>query len=102
MLLGDAAATAVREDRLACRERGWAKPMLPGIEVAAVSTTDNDDSAEIDQMIQELGDWRGPKLSRLRSVIKQAVPGVIEELKWRKPSNPHGVHLVSGRTDLHG
>ncbi len=59
--------------------------------MAAVSTTDNDDSAEIDQMIQELGDWRGPKLSRLRSVIKQAVPGVIEELKWRKPSNPHGV-----------
>ena len=42
-------------------------------------------------MIQELDDWRGPKLARLRSLIKEAVPGVLEELKWRKPSNPHGV-----------
>ena len=53
--------------------------------------TDNDDSAEIDEIIQELGDWRGPKLSRLRALIKKSVPGVTEELKWRKPSNPHGV-----------
>ena len=42
-------------------------------------------------MVLELGDWRGPKLSRLRSLIHEAVPGVVEELKWRKPSNPHGV-----------
>jgi hypothetical protein len=56
-----------------------------------VSATNDDDSVEIDEMIQELGDWRGPKLSRLRSLIKKAVPEVTEELKWRKPSNPHGV-----------
>jgi hypothetical protein len=55
-----------------------------------VSTTNND-SAEIDEMIKELGDWRGPKLSRLRALINNAVPGVTEELKWRKPSNQHGV-----------
>jgi len=42
-------------------------------------------------MIEELGDWRGPKLAQLRSLIKEAVPGVNEELKWRKPSNAHGV-----------
>jgi hypothetical protein len=50
-----------------------------------------DDSSEIDEMVQELGDWRGSKLARLRTLIKKAVPGVDEELKWRKPSNPHGV-----------
>jgi hypothetical protein len=37
------------------------------------------------------GDWRGKMLSRLRALIKQADPEVIEELKWRKPSNPAGV-----------
>ena len=56
-----------------------------------MSTASSDDAVEIDEMIQELGDWRGPKLSDLRTLIKKAVPGVTEELKWRKPSNPHGV-----------
>ena len=59
--------------------------------MATADTAKNDDSREIDEMIQELGDWRRPKLSQLRSLIKEAVPGVGEELKWRKPSNPHGV-----------
>ena len=59
--------------------------------VVTTGKTDNDDSAEIEEIIRELGDWRGPKLSRLRALIKKAVPGVTEELKWRKPSNPHGV-----------
>ncbi len=59
--------------------------------MVTTSTANNDDSVEIDAMIQELGDWRGRKLSRLRALIKKASPGVIEELKWRKPSNPHGV-----------
>ncbi len=38
--------------------------------------------------IKELGDWRGKTLSRLRALIKQADPEVVEEWKWRKPSNP--------------
>ena len=59
--------------------------------MVSTSTTNNDDSVEIDELIQDLGDWRGPKLSRLRALIKKADPGVTEELKWRKPSNPHGV-----------
>jgi hypothetical protein len=41
--------------------------------------------------IQELGDWRGETLYRLRALIKQADPNVVEEVKWRKPSNPAGV-----------
>lgn len=45
----------------------------------------------IDARIRELGDWRGETLSRLRALIKQADPEVVEELKWRKPSNPAGV-----------
>jgi len=41
----------------------------------------------IDQQIVRLGDWRGELLSRLRTLIKQADPEVVEEVKWRKPSN---------------
>jgi hypothetical protein len=37
----------------------------------------------IDGRIKELGDWRGEMLSRLRTLIKQAVPEVVEEWKWR-------------------
>jgi hypothetical protein len=42
----------------------------------------------IDARIEELGDWRGATLSKLRALIRQADPDVIEEWKWRKPSNP--------------
>jgi hypothetical protein len=45
----------------------------------------------IDRKIAELGDWRGPILARLRQLIRQADPEVIETVKWRKPSNPAGV-----------
>ncbi|MGH3632171.1 MAG: DUF1801 domain-containing protein [Sciscionella sp.] len=41
----------------------------------------------IDARIKELGDWRGELLSRLRTLIKQADPDVVETVKWRKPSN---------------
>ncbi|MFL9870884.1 DUF1801 domain-containing protein [Paraburkholderia megapolitana] len=40
-------------------------------------------SALIDQKIVELGDWRGATLSRMRDLIKDAVPDVVEEWKWR-------------------
>ena len=45
----------------------------------------------IDARIKELGDWRGETLSKIRRLIKQADPKVVEELKWRKPSSPAGV-----------
>src|SRR5215468_1562794 len=41
----------------------------------------------IDARIKELGDWRGETLARIRMLIKQADPDVVEEVKWRKPSN---------------
>jgi hypothetical protein len=41
----------------------------------------------IDARIKTLSDWRGETLARVRSLIKQADPGVAEEVKWRKPSN---------------
>jgi hypothetical protein len=42
----------------------------------------------IDARIEELGDWRGETLSRVRRVIKDADPDVVEEWKWVKPTNP--------------
>ena len=42
----------------------------------------------IDAKIEELGDWRGETLSRLRGLITQADPEVVEEWKWRKATNP--------------
>jgi len=52
-------------------------------------------SQEIDAKIKELGDWRGRTLARVRALIKAADPEVVEEVKWRKPSNPAGVPVWS-------
>ena len=53
------------------------------------------DSAEIDDRIAQLGGWRGAMLGRLRALIKEADPQVVEEIKWRKPSSPSGVPVWS-------
>ena len=53
------------------------------------------DSQAIDAKIAALGDWRGEMLERIRALIKQADPDVVEEVKWRKPSNPAGVPVWS-------
>ena len=45
----------------------------------------------IDARLAELGDWRGAALARVRRLIREADPDVIEDVKWRKPSNPGGV-----------
>ena len=45
--------------------------------------------------IKEPGDWRGETLARIRMLIKQADPEMVEEVKWRKPSNPAGVPVWS-------
>jgi hypothetical protein len=52
-------------------------------------------SQQIDAIIREPGDWRGKKLSQLRAVIKKADPGVVEDVKWKKPSKPMGVPVWS-------
>ena len=49
----------------------------------------------IDAKIAALGDWRGAMLALIRSLIRQADPEVVEDVKWRKPSNPLGVPVWS-------
>ena len=48
-------------------------------------------SQQIDEKLRSLGDWRGAMLARLRRLIREADPEVVETVKWRKPSNPLGV-----------
>lgn len=45
----------------------------------------------IDAKIKTLGDWRGEALARVRTLIREACPDVVETVKWQKPSNPAGV-----------
>ena len=52
-------------------------------------------SEQIDATIGQLGDWRGDLLARIRRLIKEADPSIIEEVKWRKPMNPAGVPVWS-------
>jgi hypothetical protein len=56
-------------------------------------------SRMIDERIKELGDWRGKMLSRLRTLIKQADPEVVEEWKWRGvPVWSHDGLICTGET----
>jgi hypothetical protein len=50
---------------------------------------------KINSRIQELGDWRAGMLSRIRVLMKQADPKIIEEVKWIKPTNPLGTAVWS-------
>jgi len=45
-------------------------------------------SANIARRIKELGDWRGQALAHVRRLILEADPGIVEEWKWAKPTNP--------------
>jgi hypothetical protein len=49
----------------------------------------------IDAKIAAVADWRGETLASIRKLIQEADPEVIEEVKWRKPSNPSGVPVWS-------
>jgi hypothetical protein len=52
-------------------------------------------SQEIDANIGKSSDWRGETLSRLRGIVLSAVPALVEEVKWKKPSKPEGVPVWS-------
>lgn len=54
-----------------------------------------DAAREITQRFRELGDWRGETLAKMRALILDADPEIVEEIKWRKPSNPAGVPVWS-------
>jgi hypothetical protein len=45
-------------------------------------------SEQIDARIEELGDWRGETLARVRALVKEADPEVVEEFKWAKATSP--------------
>ena len=63
------------------------------------SQKDKTPSQLIDQRIKELGDWRGETLSRLRALVKEADPDVVEEWKWRGvPTWYHDGILFTGET----
>ena len=53
-----------------------------------MNTMEKTPSQMIDERIKELDDWRGEMLSRIRTLIKQADPEVVEEWKWVKATNP--------------
>jgi hypothetical protein len=61
-------------------------------------------SAFIDQKIKELGDWRGKTLAKVRDIIHEADPEIVEEWKWAKPKSPgtpvwsHGGIVCTGET----
>ena len=56
---------------------------------------DGSGSERIDRIIKDLGDWRGETLARVRKLIKEADPSVVEEAKWVKASSPNGVPVWS-------
>ena len=59
------------------------------------SLKDRSAHEQIDAIIMKLTDWRGERLTKLRALIEQADPNVIEEVKWKKPSNPDGIPVWS-------
>jgi hypothetical protein len=66
---------------------------------AKEATAGGSPSRMIDAKIKELGDWRGEMLARIRSIIKKAVPDVVEEWKWRGvPVWEHDGIICTGET----
>ena len=69
--------------------------MTPGTTPAGVPE-DASPSQFIDARIEELGGWRGATLSRLRGIIRDADPDVVEEWKWRNPVWSHDGIICTG------
>jgi hypothetical protein len=69
-----------------------------------MASNDTDASQRIDDRIKELGDWRGQTLSKVRGIIKDADPDIVEEFKWAKASSPgtpvwsHDGNICTGET----
>jgi hypothetical protein len=69
-----------------------------------MANSETNPSELIDQRITELGDWRGKALSKVRAIIRQADPDIVEEWKWVKPTNPgtpvwsHNGGICTGET----
>src|SRR5215217_7600699 len=82
-----------RESGMTGREENMKKP---------AASQDQSASDLISERIAELGDWRGDTLSRMRKFVKAAIPDVVEEWKWVKPTRPgtpvwsHGGIICTG------
>jgi hypothetical protein len=69
-----------------------------------VASDNADPSKKIDERIEDVGGWRGEVLRRVRQVILDADPDIVEEWKWVKPTNPgvpvwsHGGGICTGET----
>src|ERR671937_735735 len=69
-----------------------------------MANTETNASKLIDKRIREVGDWRGKTLSRVRGIIREADPDIVEEWKWVKPTNPgtpvwsHNGDICTGET----
>jgi hypothetical protein len=63
--------------------------------VTPAATSGPSASRQIDAIVRRTAGWRGEKLRQLRAHIRAADPGVIEEVKWKKPSRPEGVPVWS-------
>ena len=59
------------------------------------ATSDPSASQQIGVIVRRTAGWRGQRLRQLRALIRAADPGVIEEVKWKKPSRPEGVPVWS-------
>ena len=62
---------------------------------ASPSAKDPSGAAQVDAKIKAIGDWRGKRLAQLRALIMKTDALVVEEMKWKKPSNPTGVPVWS-------
>jgi hypothetical protein len=75
------------------------KTVKKSVTAKRVTTKSESPSRLIDARIQELGDWRGDMLSRIRALIKQVDPEVVEEWKWRGvPVWYHDGMICTGET----
>ena len=69
-----------------------------------MKSPDKSPSVLIDEKIKQLGDWRGKTLAKVRELIRDADPEIVEEWKWVKPTNPgvpvwsHGGIVCTGET----
>jgi hypothetical protein len=64
----------------------------------SAAQTGKSPSELIDARIEELGDWRGGLLARIRALVKEADPEVVEEWKWAVPVWSHGGIICTGET----
>jgi hypothetical protein len=91
-------AAAVLLARLYASQGQGAEPFGPlGAEPRpqSIGVSDASASRQIDAIVRKTSGWRGERLGELRTLIRSADPGLIEEVKWKKPSRPEGVPVWS-------